>query len=997
MSLVDYAKKKALDFSEATYRQANVDANTSIGSAIRSIFLIPFSMINAALIQEIESIRRRRLSNAAIMGEAEFDDLLTNILRERPDGARAVTTVRVYVPTIQEFSIENFPYFSTSDGVEFRPVTNMTFTLADFVDDNGEIYVSIPVVANEPGEAGNVEEGEINTLTSTFPISISRISNPSAGRDGSNGLTNQEALDFVINTPSDGTLTQPGGARRYLGENYPEAETLVLSAGDPMIKRDEVWTVDGIYPNLDRLGSPWVAHTDLGAVDPNVNYGRLYVATGGLTTSMVGRRVAVTGDPEVFRKVLDVPDANTLILSGPNFETTATAKMWNNGPRSLVASDIYMYFPTLEIRSALIDKRQFLVVSGDQSGTLSKLYVKDAPGFSYPDLYESGVLVINEGESSQAKIVVTSVGSDGGGKFLLFAAQSLTLLNNGQLSYYNMRSIEVGTDITATPVLYVLQVDRLDPLSFDVAETIPVTQPGNFEQPGWYIQGTDPAEVFSARENKQIIIDEKSTLNAYKAINIGPCYVSESEDYWSAGTNITSGLNKVFFANDWSSMEGREVLVNISDYEILQGSSVELEVSAGAGTSQMTISGLDAAYLSDIGYRDDIYVVVYDGSLNVLSTHLPGTVRVFGNKLKRVSGNFSGSADSVTIFYGKEYPSLPPGYGVPAHTLAWVNGLLYYYSGASWTLYTPPAVARQPKIFENSYEDIIKSTNGTNYIELFEETVGVRNQSGWVNTANIRIFDEQVAQDWNSSPIRVVYATRSAFLDIQGVFDASEIRPLCGDTLIRSFYPTILDTSITYRGSSTPQVLFDRFLELLQTSIRDRRADQEEVRVDLSNIIAALDDEGLADSIDVNFEVKVTNYLDDGEYVVRYLNPSEATAQVLAVNSDISSGSDLSTITLRRLKSTADIPGRGKLFLGGNNPAAQEILPYEGVVDNGNNTYTFIIRSGYVVQYEHDQWESATVSVRDYEPNLEYDGAIMIPKNNRPYVRNMVIIRESLV
>jgi hypothetical protein len=118
---------------------------------------------------------------------------------------------------------------------------------------------------------------------------------------------------------------------------------------------------------------------------------------------------------------------------------------------------------------------------------------------------------------------------------------------------------------------------------------------------------------------------------------------------------------------------------------------------------------------------------------------------------------------------------------------------------------------------------------------------------------------------------------------------------------------------------------------------------------------------------------------------------------VLAVNSDISSGSDLSTITLRRLKSTADIPGRGKLFLGGNNPAAQEILPYEGVVDNGNNTYTFIIRSGYVVQYEHDQWESATVSVRDYEPNLEYDGAIMIPKNNRPYVRNMVIIRESLV
>lgn len=997
MSLVDYAKKKALDFSEATYRQANVDANTSIGSAIRALFLIPFSLINAGLFQDIESIRRRRLSNAAIMGEAEFDDLLTNVLRERPQGARAVTTVRVYVPNIQEFSIDNFPYFSTSDGVEFRPTANMTFSISDFVDDNGEIYVSIPVVANNPGEAGNVEEGEINTFTSPFPVPTTRVTNPSAGRDGSNEMTNEEALAFIIATPSDGTLTQPGGARRYLGENYPEAESLILSAGDKAIKRDEVWTVDSIYPNLNRLGSPWALHTDIGTVDPNVNYGRLHVAAGGLTPSMIGKRVAVTGDPEIFRKILDVPDANTLIVSGPNFETSATAKIWNDGPRSLVASDIYMYFPTLEIRSALIDKRQFLVASGDQSGTLAKLYVKDAPGFSYPDLYTSGVLVLNEGESSQSKITVTSVGSDVGGKFLSFAAQSISVLNNAQLSYYDMRVINVGTDITAAPVLYVLQIDRLDPLSFDVAETIPMTQPGNFEQPGWYIQGTDPAEVFSARENKDIIIDEKSSLNAYKAINIGPCYVSDSEDYWSGGTNVTSGMNKIFFSTDWSSMEGREIVVNISDYEILRGTATELPVISGNGTSEMIIDGLDAAYLSDVGYRDDIVVVVYDGSLNVLSTHTPGSVRVFGNKVKRVSGTFSASADSVTIFFGKQYPSLPPGYGVAANTLAWVNGILYQYTGSAWTSYVPPFVARQPKIFANSYEEIIKSTNGTNYIEVFEKTIGVRNQAGWVNTSNIFVFDDQVAQDWNSSPIRVVYATRSAFLDIQGVFDASDIRPLCGDTLVRSFYPTVLDASITYRGSSTPQVLFDRFLELLQTSIRDRRADQDDVRVDLSNIIAALDDEGLADSIDVNFEVKVTNYLDDGEYVVRYLNPSEATAQVLAVDADISSGSDLTTIVLRRLKSTADIPGRGKLFLGGNNPNAQEILPYEGVVDNGDGTYTFIIRSGYVVQYEHDRWESATVSVRDYEPNLEYDGAIMIPKNNRPYVRNMVIIRESLV
>jgi hypothetical protein len=169
------------------------------------------------------------------------------------------------------------------------------------------------------------------------------------------------------------------------------------------------------------------------------------------------------------------------------------------------------------------------------------------------------------------------------------------------------------------------------------------------------------------------------------------------------------------------------------------------------------------------------------------------------------------------------------------------------------------------------------------------------------------------------------------------------------------------------------------------------------VRIDMSNIVSALDEEGLADSLDVNFEIKVTNYLDDGEFEIRYLNPSEKTKQVFAVNNNITNGSNLSTITLRRLSSTAEVSGRGKLFLGGNNPATQEIVPYEAVVDNENGTYTFVIRSGYVVKYAHTQWEGAVVSVRDYDPELEYDSAIYIPKNNRPYVRNLVVIRESIL
>ena len=990
MSLVDYAKKKALDFVEATYKQAAPGATTSVGSAIRSLFILPMAMVNAGLVQEIDRIKRLRLSNASSIGITEMKDLALNLMIEMPEGSRSVANVRVYVSTPQEVNVDTIPYFSTQAGIEFMPTSKFFFTYSDYIDDNGELYLTIPVIAVNPGAIGNVDDGEISNITG-FPISTTRVSN-SAARGGQDEMSSEEFFAYIQSVLSDGTLTQPGGARRYITTNYPDAESMILSAGDKMIIRDEVWTSDGVNPNLDRIGAPWAAHEDIGTVSPNANYGRIFVTNGGMDSSYVGKRIAISGDVEVFRKILSVIDENTIVVSGPPVESDSTASVWADGPRVLVASDIYLYFPNIEVQSTVIDRRQYLIANGAQAGTLNKVYVDYASGFTYADLYSSGRVVINEGTSSELIIDITSIGEDGNGKFLSFNAASISVQNQAPISYYNMSEIVVGEDIQNTPVLYVLQIDRLDPLSFDVVESIPMSEPGNFASPGWYIKETDPSTVFSSREEKVIAIDEKSLLNGYKELDLPICNVTSSEEYYD-GIVATPGVNKISVVADLYATEGREVVVNISNYELLQPTITGASVSGG-GSQTLTVTGMNVSYLSDVGYRDDVYVIVRDGSNNVLSTHNPGTVKVYGNKIRKNSGSFSSSANNIVIYFGYEVATLPV--SPPPNTLVWIGGQLNYWSGFAWTYYTNNVSARQPYIRGSSYEDVIISTDGSTYVELTEKAVGVRNSSGWLTTNNISIHADKSADGWNNSPIRVVYATRSALNELQTVFESSDIRVLCGDTLIRSFYPTVIDTEIAYRGSSTPQALFDRFIELLQTSIRDRRADGEEVRVDMSNIIAALDDEGLADAIDVNFEVKVTNYLDDGEYVVRYLNPSEATRQELAVVSNIADSSGDQTIDLRRLKTTADIPGRGRLFLGGNNPNTQESIPYEGVIDNEDGTYTFIIRSGYSLQYAHTQWETAIVAVRDYDPELEYDGAILIPKNNRPYIRNMTIIKESL-
>lgn len=973
MSLIDYAKDKALNFIESAYRQADSSIFTGTGSAVRSMVILPMSMIYSSVFAEIERLRNFNMGNVSRLGRSEMRNLFLNFIEEVPQGSRSVCTVRVYTSKIEPFSLSTIPYFYTSRGVQFQPTRNINYGTVDFLEENGEFYVNVPVVAVSEGSIGNVEIGEIQFFKN-MPIQVRRVENMEAAREGSDELSNADALAYLQQALSDGTTIQIGGVQKYLTLNYSQAEYLVVRAGDPLMKRDEVWTVDYLVPNLSFEGEPWATHRDMGTVNPNTNYGRLRFSEV-LTQSDVGKRLSIDGDIEQFRKILKVSGSYDAIVSGPPIESSADVKIFGDAPKIKCMSDIYLYFPSLEIQSVVVDRRQFLTTTAARSGNLLRFTA--ASGFAYGSYYSSGKITINEGLDSEEIIDVVSVGSDGIGDYMILSGGG-AVASGVNISYYNMSEIVIGEDIVDTPVIYVLQVDALDPLSFDYVSTIPQSAPGNYEQPGWYIKDTRSSDVFSTRERKVLAIDEKASLDGFVEFSYINGYV---------------GLNKrIFLTEDWSGKEGREITINIREYNLPGQETGLLSVSSGAGTSIMEITGLVVPYFFDIGYRLDVGVLVYDASNSVLQTLLPGQVKVYGNTIERVTGVFSASADKVALYI----PSVVSSFPTPTSVMSvcWKEGFLYRFIGSEWLRLTGDFT--EPKIAANTVEDIIKGTNGTTYIDVFgvSSLTPVYNGTTYVNTTNIDISGAKTSGNWTSAPVRIVYATRSSFLDIQNELDSQN---LCDDTLVRSFYPTLIDCTISYNGKSTSAEVFERFIDLLQQSIREKRSEDDMVRIDMSNIVSALDEEGLADSFDVNFEIRVTNYLDDGEFEVRYLNPAEKTKQTFAINNNIGDGSNLTTITLRRLSSTADVSGRGKLFLGGNNPSAQEILPYEAVVDNEDGTYTFVIRSGYVVKYAHTQWESAIVSVRDYDPELEYNSAIYIPKNNRPYVRNLVVIRESVI
>jgi hypothetical protein len=127
---------------------------------------------------------------------------------------------------------------------------------------------------------------------------------------------------------------------------------------------------------------------------------------------------------------------------------------------------------------------------------------------------------------------------------------------------------------------------------------------------------------------------------------------------------------------------------------------------------------------------------------------------------------------------------------------------------------------------------------------------------------NVEIDAEASFSDINRIPVRVTYATHSGIQDLQDTVDDGEVRNLCSDTLIRAEMPSLIDMTLRFRGGSTAEEMQTRFIELMQFASRLAAENDTEVKLDINNIIAALDEEGLADFIDTNFEVRVTNYPD---------------------------------------------------------------------------------------------------------------------------------------
>lgn len=987
-----YAKTKAREFIIQTMAQADPSQNTNVGSALRGLLVLPFALTYAAVFNDIEILRRLYLGNYSNLSEGQMDLLAEDLLVKRPRGSRSVTVVRIYLDQIESFTLDIFPYFSTGLGQEFQPVNRVSYSPADFIEDGGLFYVNVPVISVLVGANTFADAGEINQFTN-LPVTARSVTNISQTQGGDPSFDNNAFFSFIQKTFNDGTLNEVDGISQYVRETFSDVrEIKTVTSKSPLMRRNEIWTKDFVHPNLDREGQPFSPVIVLGNIDFDYKYGRAYSATGVFTADMLNKRIAVSGDIEKFRKIIRYVSPNEVVLTGPIQNGTHYAELWSEGPKILNMADVYLYYPTLQIQSKIIDKRYNLVAIQNHSGPWGRIPFAVAEGFSYASYPKKGKLAIAEGTDREQVYTVFNSGFDGVNLFVDIPTTEVDIVEGDSMSLYDMSEILVGEDIVDTPVIYVIQIDQLDPLSFDLVEQINESQPGNFSDPGWYISNTDPAEVFSVREKKKIVLDAKDNLPSTIAVDEQSSRIIGVASYKSGLVTVSSTSNRVQKTTfDFSGMEGREVRITRNGFNLEDSSSSgeNLSVASGVGTQTITVNLMNYRYSGDVGGRDDVVVAYFDSGFNLLGSFNPGEVLVHGNKITVKASVWPAGVDNVSVFMPQISTTEPsPDLSVAGGDVAWIDGVFKRWNGSAWV--TNTNITSTPFIPQLSTEAVISSIPSTDTIQVTNMIPAILDANGLRETFNTTVSAESQGGTFDSGPVRVIYATHKDFRTFQKTVDEGQL--LVKDTLVRSMLPAVIDSKIRYSGDAGSQEVFDRFVELLNTATT--QASGERLRLDISNIISALDDEGLTDSIDVNFEIKVTTFLDDGEKIVQYINPEESTSQNLAIHTTANIGD--STVRVRRTKSVAPIPGRGVIRLGGNNPNIQESFPYEAVIDYGDGSFDIVLRGGYELEFAHIEWETVNLSVRDYDPELEFkDGAIYVPSNNRPYIRKLVIIKEG--
>lgn len=318
------------------------------------LFIDPARVLFEPLTREVKLLRlRSSLKNVESLSDAEVDALMANFFEERVAGGYATGQVRAYFATPQTVSVTTNSVATTRAGLRFTPTRSQAITRDEMALnlDGSEYYFDINYIASERGDAYNVEENEIVSISNL--LTATRVKNLRRFR---NGIPREDNISYVARVQRGGgdrALVAEPGIASALESGFPDIRgLLVVGFGDVEMQRDVVKGGGlGTVAADDTLGALYGTGsvTDDGDADATSPY--LFAPTGEFVS-----RVGAIGDiitdwyvtvSYTFGAALVVRDqaildvrSNTEVEIDHEMPLTATSLIWTLRRRTLTISDI---------------------------------------------------------------------------------------------------------------------------------------------------------------------------------------------------------------------------------------------------------------------------------------------------------------------------------------------------------------------------------------------------------------------------------------------------------------------------------------------------------------------------------------------------------------------------------------------------------------------------------------------------------------------------------
>lgn len=239
-------------------KQYNPELDTRDGSVLKDFLISPLvSILEPYQLEHLEVLNQMTLEDVNDLTDDQLDAVAATFLLERRAGTKATGYIRFFYNSPRAINIPRGTSLS-SNGATFKTTTEYSITKSQMEANISQYpyYVTgnIQIVADEYGEASNIDPNSQFTVVGRLGITPVKITNAQAISGGTDIETNSALYNRIKSTIHGKSLASPLAIKETIMDNYTDVvDVHVVGAGDLLMIRDLTNDIQDVenYKSID--------------------------------------------------------------------------------------------------------------------------------------------------------------------------------------------------------------------------------------------------------------------------------------------------------------------------------------------------------------------------------------------------------------------------------------------------------------------------------------------------------------------------------------------------------------------------------------------------------------------------------------------------------------------------------------------------------------------------------------------------------------------------